>query len=171
MAEGNWYPKREARQFEPPPWERDQFEALQRQRREPVPAEPVADAAGVTVAATEAAGPPGVQPEPPARQEPEAARERSAVPAEVDAQAEAMLVQLQAEEPRLDESVKVISLFASGIVLFLGVSIFGWGFVASMRAWGNAMAMAASMFLLVVGLGLAALGYWLGLRATKRQGE
>jgi hypothetical protein len=87
------------------------------------------------------------------------------------AQVEAMLVQLQAQEPRLDESVKVISLFASGIVLFLGVSIFGWGFVASMRARGNAMAMAASMFLLVVGLGLAALGYWLGLRATKRQGE
>ncbi len=157
MADANWYPKREAKRFEPPPWEREQFEAMQRRRveeeqasaEEPAPEEE----------------PAGLEPAEPAQEAAEAPRGVS------EAELDAMLAQLQAEEPRAEEHLKAVGLFAAAIAAIVGVSMLAWGSYMLMTAQGRLAAVVGALILLAMGSVLGLTGLWVGRNATSRQGD
>jgi hypothetical protein len=172
MTEADWYPKREARQFEPPPWERDQFEALQQRREQDAPAAAPEQPAGEEQPSPEAASEseelvivPG--PELAPRLKVEKAKP-AAVP---DAEVDAMLAALQAQEPAVDEHLKPVTVFASAIAMLLGVSMFAWGLFAMMRSQKTMVTMIGALIVLGMGVVFGATGFWAGWRATNKQEE
>ncbi len=144
MAEADWYPKREARQFEPPPWEREQFESLQERREEDARIEPVVQAPA------------------------SAAKPEPGVP---QAQVDAMLARLRAEEPKVDEHLKSVTVFASVIAMIFGVSMLAWGLYAMMTARGHMASLVGAVIVIGMGLVFGLAGLWAGWRATNEQGE
>jgi hypothetical protein len=157
MAQGPQ--RREPRRFEPPPWEREQFERLERERARDVPAEPERDPS----AAPETEAPRAVEPEP----EPVG---RRAEPPEVPGVDE-MLLALKAEEPPAVESAWKFGLIASVLVGTIGLMLVIWGMVALARSAGSGPAgiMGATIMSVMGGLfvGLAA---WMGARSLKQRG-
>jgi hypothetical protein len=160
MAQGPQ--RREPRRFEPPPWEREQFERLERERSRDVPvAKPEVD----PPAAPETEAPRAVEPEP--ESEPVA---RRAEPPEVPGVDE-MLLALKAEEPPAVESAWKFGLIASVLVGTIGLMLVIWGMVALARSAGSGPAgiMGATIMSVMGGLfvGLAA---WMGARSLKQRG-
>jgi hypothetical protein len=151
--------RREPRQFEPPPWEREQFERLERERAREAPA-PVAEP-GPPQAVPEAE-PPAVTPTAPA-----------ASPAEAPeiAGVDAMLLALKAEEPEAVADVWKYGLVAAAFVGTVGLMLVIWGMVALARSAGGGPAgiMGATIMSVMGGLfvGLAA---WMGARSLKQRG-
>jgi uncharacterized membrane protein len=175
MADAGWYPKREARQFEPPPWEREQFEELERQRQArqpaeaPEPAEAAApepaQVAAEPVAVTAAGGP-----EPTAAMPAGGPGEAAEAPeGPSDERVQAMLLQLAAEEPTVRADVKVVGTGASIALMLVGVSMLAFAFVGFLRTRGSAQGAIGSLILLVIGVMIAVVGVWLGMRVTKRE--
>ncbi|HEY3317680.1 MAG TPA: hypothetical protein VGK50_04595 [Coriobacteriia bacterium] len=172
MAEADWYPKREARQFEPPPWEREQFESLQERfeedaRIEPeqVPAEPERAPAEEP---EESSGDEATAPAPSPQAKPERAEPAPGVP---QAELDAMLARLRAEEPKVDEHLKSVTVFASVIAMILGVSMLVWGLYATMTARGHMASLVGAVIVIGMGLVFGLAGLWAGWRATNEQGE
>jgi hypothetical protein len=165
MADAEWYPKREARRpFEPPPWEREQFESLRREREasEPQALEPeAAEAAAVEE--------PAAEPVAEKRTDATAKAEERAEPGE--ALVTEMLFELGASEPRVDEHLRVVRAIAAGFMLFLGVSMVGWGIAATAKAQGHAVGLAAAMLVMLLGLTMVGTGAWIGLRSMKERGD
>jgi hypothetical protein len=156
-------PRREGKKaFEPPPWERDQFEELARRRE----AEQVVTAApaGETTAATEGvAG--ASQPEAPA---PSIASRKSL---EEDPRVQAMMVGLKKEEAsnRMDPWRVVVS---AGVVLAsVGGVLVVWGAFAMAAARGSgAMGLLGGGVLVVFGCVFFGVGLWIALRILRQRG-
>jgi hypothetical protein len=172
--------KREARPFEPPPWERDQFE---QHRRELAEREAAAQAArdqvlaeqeaarlveqGVAVSA--AAETDGAQPE--------AAGENDEVPAaavpraEVDEKQVALLMLgLRAEEPRALEGAWVVNLAAGAVVAMVGFASGIWGAIALSKRGMPVAGTLGAFVLLAFGLGFLGVGGWLIFKALRQRG-
>lgn len=172
MTEADWYPKREARQFEVPPWERDQFEALQKRREEDAPQapeQPIAEEQQSSPTAASETEELLIVPGPKAAPQPAVQKAKpAAVP---DAEVDAMLAALQAQEPTVDEHLKPVTVFASAIAMLLGVSMFAWGLFALMRAQKTMVSVIGAFIVLGMGVVFGATGFLAGWRATNKQEE
>jgi hypothetical protein len=181
--DANWYPKREARKFEPPPWERAQFDELQQRQAEAEEAARVAEAAAADTApedvaagilpaetSVEAAVPAMTEPagQQVAASAPKAAPKPLPIP---EAQVDAMLLQLGSDEPKVDEHLKIVGVFSSAIAMLIGVSLFAWGVYAMITASGTIAGAVGAMIVLGMGLVIGLTGFWLGWRVTNRQGD
>jgi len=177
--------RREAKQFEPPPWERDQFE---RHKREQAEREAAAEAARAQVlaqqeaaqAAEESAGltesgaavTGGDAPETGAIGSGGVVRASEAAPeAEIDEkQVALMMLDLRAEEPPALEGAWVVNLAAGLIVALVGFASSIWGGVALSRRGLPVAGTLGGFILLAFGLGFLGLGGWLIFKALRQRG-
>jgi hypothetical protein len=174
MNEGS---ARQPRSFEPPPWEREQFEELARQRaeREAIEAEAqrARDEADLRAAEAKArqtrdapvsvAGAEGVQ------DAVSAAAPHGDQPP-VAAEADVMLIGLAAEEPDPLRYVWLVWLAVAGLFALLGVGTLVLGAVGVARAQGSSVATAWSFVLVVAGLASLGGAVWLTVRALGERG-
>lgn len=163
MAEAHWHPKREARRFEPPPWEREQFEALQKRTD---PAEESFPAEGERIALADEAEA-MMPPVTPAAKPAPAPR----MPPVHEARVEAMLIQLGAEEPRVDQHLRIVGTLSSALAMFFGLCMFVWGALAFAKSRGEIAAVVGAMIVLGMGLVFGIMGLWFGIRVTRGQGD
>ena len=186
-------PRREPRRFEPPPWERDQFERRARAQAELEKARLEAEQAAR--AAEAAAQAPGVglgvgekaQPSPPAQpaseERPRAhvndpaadgARATQAVPPKLakqpvdDKQVELMMLELKAEEPPALEGAWKVATASGAVVALVGIVIGIWGAAAIARL-GQA-GLLGGIVLVTFGLAFVGIGGWRVYGALRQRG-
>ncbi len=157
--------KRQARGFEPPPWEKEAFERFQKERAE---REKDADleAALESIRSPEAKPPAEEQPSQPANAEAPATGPRAAAgeqaPPDIEERADAMLIELRAELPAARTDWKGVSLWVSALLVIAGLGFVIWSgilFARSGGASGDGAAMATFGSLLVMIWGLMLLGF------------
>jgi hypothetical protein len=160
--------RREAKRFEPPPWEQEAFEDLRKQRgddgaEQVEPTEPTA-AEGEPEGPTAAAG---LEPEPPGEEG------RVAQPAaELDPKhVTEMLSRLSEEEPSIREATWKMELFTAFVGGMVGLMLFAWGFAAFAGA-GRRGPLGALMAVLIVvaGAGFVAGSVWMIVRTLRQRG-
>lgn len=188
-------PKREAKTFEPPPWEKDQFERLARQRSaqeaaeraaaevliERQPQEPAAEPAGPTASGEAPVG--TVEPEVAgAERSTEGSRtqrptEAAAAPnpartsGHVDeAQLAVMMMGLRAEEPPALGGAWVIALVSAIVMGAVGIVLLIWGVVALTRSNLGAIGTMGGSVLLLFGVIFMGACIWIGLRTLRQRG-
>jgi hypothetical protein len=168
--------RREPSRFEPPPWEREQFEELSKSRSAETP-----ELAETPAEAQETAEPDGEahagEAEKPATAEvPEsvsvaADRADAGSPAVDPNKVEMMMLNLRAEEPRVEEAYWRIATALGGVCSLGGLVITVWGFAAmtTLHGGGGFGALLASL-VVMAGLGFIGVGVWLIVRAFRQQG-
>lgn len=164
--------------FEPPPWERDQFEELARRKQaereaQTVEAEPPAGPVDVGQGRLPEAERPegGVLSEEPPSDEPRsgpAAKERAQID---ETQVTELMMGLRAEEPRPEKMYwKIVA--GSGVVsTLIGLMISTWAvavMVAPKQAGGGEVLFEVT--LLLSGLGFVAGGAWVVFKSLRQQG-
>ncbi|MFA5844642.1 MAG: hypothetical protein WC971_07420 [Coriobacteriia bacterium] len=147
----NGWDKRERRGFEPPPWERDKFEEIARQREaaeaEEAQRRAEAQAARAAKEAGEAAGP-------------------------SESEMAAMVIQLRGEEPRSPKGAKALTLAVAAFMLSLGAGLAGWSAAAYAGARDAGLpALVGSVIVMLMGLFFLGVSVFLWARATRQQGE
>ncbi len=155
--------KREARRFEPPPWEREQFEELARRR-----ADEREKATSAPTSEEMAPAPTGErESDPVSGGSTTTASEKGADPEAFDMMIEA----LRKEEPEAAPGAWKIGLAAAVLIGTIGLMLVVWGAVALARAGpaGSAGVM-GSMIISVMGVLFVALGAWAGLRSLRQRG-
>jgi len=155
--------KREAKRFEPPPWERDAFERLQRGREleaEPTPA-PEAPAAQAAE-----------EPENVAEGRADAWAEDRAQGAQPDeATMTEMLADLAAQEPPASRDYLGVSIGAALILGALGGMLVVWGMAALVSAGRTGwMGQVSGVGLGLFGAFFFGMGVWLLYRTLKQRG-
>ena len=175
--------KREARSFEPPPWEREQFEQLERARAERAEEQELAAALDrlTEESAPEAASAPEATDEAEqttaSEREPQAAQaatptERPVDPGELDV----MLLQLRAEEPEALTGFWKFGTIAAALVALVGSMLLIWGVVGFTRvgraadAAGRTAGMIGAGTMVLFGLGFVGFGVWMAVRSLRQQG-
>jgi hypothetical protein len=169
--------RRERKTFEPPPWERDQFEELARLKageqerqaaeeaacRESVAAEARADenAAQPSGETKVAGGPPEGTASVPAEKPKPAVVE--------DAKLQAMLLELSGEEHSAVQEVRRAGVVAAGALATAGSVILGLGAVLLIR--GGDQGFAGAGMIAAVGMFVIGFAVWLGYRAGRGQGS
>ena len=179
--------KREARRFEPPPWEKDAFEALARKKAEEQEALE-ALAAARAVAGAPAGSPMGARaaevPASESESKPTAAGQGSeadpgeaaepVAPAIDERQVQVMLLELGREETSPTGHVRLISRIASLITGATGLGmIFGgfWALQATDQARRTGVALMGSGALSVFGLCFAGIAVWVWIRSNRVRGS
>jgi hypothetical protein len=166
--------RREKPTFEPPPWEKEQFEELSKRKKE---AE--AESAGAVTpepVATQASGerPPDASLTGPEADEPEAATATvqggEGKPLLDEKQVELLMMGLRAEEPLPEKEYQRVSLAAGVVSALIGVLITTWAVVGLSALRGNPAGWFFVLVLLIFGLGFMAGGGWLVFRALRQQG-
>jgi len=172
-------PRREAKQFEPPPWEKEAFEDLERKRAQERAAEQPAvepDAVAETGQAAAGAGEDeqGLEVQP-ATAEAEATGEPSS-DEETDSQLDEakvveMLADLSAEDPPGNRTLWRVAV-ASAIVLgAIGAVLIMWAMAAIVGARRTgAVGWAGGLVLLFFGAGFVAGAWWLTVRTLRQRG-
>jgi len=156
--------RREAKRFEPPPWEADAFEELRRQRVEECPEAEKTGAIESDPHDEDGAKHNAEEPD----DEPKAGEK----PARVDeAQMLVMLAELASEEPSAQEGLHTIAAIAAMVMVVSGLVLVVWGMVAladSGRS-GRVGVVGGVLFFL---LGSAAVGFavWLIVRTLRQRG-
>jgi len=169
--------RRDKPSFEPPPWERDQFDDLARRRQESEPSEPAAeeglDVSEVAGTSGEPAEAEAVSPLPDAdAEQPDGLVETADVKPELDPkQVEMLMMGLRAEEPRADEAYWKVSVIAGAFSALIGLMVVTWGLVALAAPKGNA-AGTGLMVVMLLGVGIAfiAVGVWIVFKSLRQQG-
>jgi VIT1/CCC1 family predicted Fe2+/Mn2+ transporter len=164
--------------FEPPPWEREAFEALAAKRAEQeAEARTVAEAlaaaakAGESATAEQEAAPETLPTLIGAQVTPEAA-EPPRPAAEPDSKVvQAMMMQLAREEYTDRRSTKVVAWVASGITVALGASMLVWGLLIASRAGGKGTAVIGSAVLSVFGLSFIGMAVWVWISTSRVRGR
>jgi hypothetical protein len=167
--------RRDKPTFEPPPWERDQFEELARQKREAEQAQAEADelkAASLAVLdeSADEESPVPVDPEearPESRQPEEGAEKPELDPKHV----EVLMMGLRSEEPRPEEAYWKISMIAGVTSALIGLVVTTWGVVAlaTPKQPGIGPFMLVAM-LLVFGIGFMVGGAWVVFNSLRQRG-
>jgi uncharacterized membrane protein len=167
--------RRDKPTFEPPPWERDQFEELAKQKAEAEQAQAEEDAA---LAASLAALAEPVAEEAPAPAEVAETREaqtdqvEGVEKPELDPKhVEVLMMGLRSEEPRPEEAYWKISMFAGVTSALIGLVVTTWGVVAlaTPKQPGIGPFMLVTM-LLVFGVGFMAGGAWVVFNSLRQRG-
>lgn len=158
--------------FEPPPWEREQFEELAR-RREQQQAEPEEQSPagaqgesppGETLSSTGTAA--GSQTE---------KKSHGGDPAETtppldDKMVDALMVQLRAEEPPAEGPLWRAGIFFAIFMTAIGIALSIWGVAALVRTSDSQIGVAAASILLIFGAAFVGLGIWTAVRSLKQRG-
>ena len=155
--------RREAKPFEPPPWEREAFDELARQQeRDQQEQEPGQEQAAEQCVAEPAA--PDVSDEPPVRVE---GRTRDLDESSV----EMMLLALKDEEPDTSAGIWKVGLAAGAVVGAIGLVLVVWGAVALARTMDvGPVGWVGSLVIGLMGVGFVILGLWLAGRSLRKQG-
>jgi len=189
-------PRREPRRFEPPPWERDQFERRSREQeeRERTRLEAAAEAREAEAAAQQAEAAGAIEEtaeraeagptEGPAREvrprahvnDPTTARagaQQGETPAPAkepvdEKQVALMMLELKAGEPAALEGAWKAAIAAGIVVVLVGIVIGIWGATAIVRL-GQAGVL-GGMVLVGFGLSFAGIGGWLVFRSLRQRG-
>ena len=168
-------PRREVkRTFEPPPWEREQFEELARRKEaERIAAEA---AAGTVIEPPAVAETPEIaeQPAPKTESGKEGQDVRTkTVSAEAaeDARAEALLIGLRNEDPPFGEELWKVAVAAGAVLASVGAILVVWGVfaIATVRRTGATGSLGGGI-LVVFGLGFVGVGGWMAFRTLRQQG-
>jgi len=175
--------RREARKFEPPPWERDQFERLARERAEQEAAEAKARAA---LAEREPAAAPTTSVEGPvpeglaANGRPEdvvfPVGERTDVAGipihrhADDPEIAAMIVELKAEEPPALQDTWMIAAMSAIVLAAVGMVLLVWGLAGAAKTGAKPIGALGGMILALLGMGFCGMGAWLGFRTLRQRG-
>ena len=186
--------RRSAKPFEPPPWEKEQFEELARERERAAQAAAEAEAAAAQAVAEAAA-------EHEQAEEQSSAPERPAEPAAVaagaapkdekpveaspsvdtseesgedglgDPRVDAMLMMLKAEEPDTVSGIWKVGMVAGAFLAMMGLVLVVWAGVALARTLeAGPTAYLGAGIMGLMGAGLVALGVWLIVRSLRKQG-
>jgi hypothetical protein len=184
-------PRRQPREFEPPPWEKDQFEQLARERAEQeriereaaLVAQAEAEKAASEHSAEEDAGAgeqvaqaalpqsdgsTGVAETAPAGVEDQPAAEPRAVLDE--RQVELLLLGLREEEPETLAGMWLVSSVAGAVVVVVGLAIGLWGTAAMFNRSLGSTGKLGGTVLVVFGLAFVGVGGWLVYRALRQRG-
>jgi hypothetical protein len=184
-------PRRQPREFEPPPWEKDQFEQLARERAEQerierdaalaaqaeaekVTSEPSAEAdagAGEQVAQDglpQSDDSEGVAETATAGVEHQPAGEPRVVLDE--RQVELLLMGLREEEPETLAGLWLVSSVAGVVVVVVGLAISVWGTAAMLNGSLGSTGKFGGTVLVVFGLAFVGVGGWLVYRALRQRG-
>ena len=169
--------RRDKPSFEPPPWERDQFDELAKRRQEAEP-DPVQelDTTGTTKLITDTVT--AEEPEPPVGNESSEAlppdteqQPEPGTPALDPKRVEALMLGLRAEEPRPEEAYWKVTVAAGVLCVLIGLVVATWGIAALVSARS---ASGSSLFmvgvLLLCGIGFVAAGVWVVVRSLRQQG-
>lgn len=189
--------RREAKRFEPPPWERDAFDELAKRKAAEDEAARAAEEEGASEAPTEGQNAPtaAAQPEavtaPPAEQPAAGPEALTARPVEIEpeqpaqaagpasgeidqAQLLEMMAGLRAEEPSVNEAVHSIGLFwavAIGLVGLMTLTWSGFAFVRAAQATsGKQLGLVGGMILAVFGLLFIGMAIWIVQRILRQRG-
>jgi hypothetical protein len=164
-------------QFEPPPWEREAFEALAARRAEEEAAKAILRAAD-SVSASPVQEP---DPETPSAPEPQAAASvlEPVAPAvagpaavAVDARAvEAMLLQLQSEERTDGRAARWVGWAASALTLVLGLAMLIVGLMMARSGGGTSVGMLGSAVLSIFGLSFMGMAVWVWVTTNRSRGR
>jgi hypothetical protein len=162
--------RREAKRFEPPPWEQDKFDELARQRAEQeAQAAQAAEAARAAVeadatAAEEEAPGPAVADEP-------VAVEPVAKPQLEDASVEQMLAELAAEEPNAASAYWKTNVIVGGALVVFGSVFLIWGLAALVGARGSgAIGAFGGSVVLLFGAGFVFGGMYVVVKNLRQRG-
>ncbi|MDP2233763.1 MAG: hypothetical protein Q8K89_09015 [Actinomycetota bacterium] len=163
--------KRAPRAFEPPPWERQQFDELaaakqvkaesaQETPAEKEPADETPADAGAGAAKDEGASP-----------KPEGMPKDKLVTKLDEVELTEMLAQLAAEEPHTNQGLWQAGVVASVGLGSIGLMVLIFGLVGLARtAKAGPVGVAGGAILVVFGLGMIALAIWLVVRTLKQRG-
>jgi hypothetical protein len=166
-------------QFEPPPWEREAFEALAARRAERdeaarVAAEALAGAAGGgVVVGGEAAADPAVAVAPAPELAVEAPQRQggSGLPEEDSKLVQAMLLQLRQEERSDGRAARLIAWVASAVTAVLGVSMLIAGLGIVRNSGGKSAAVIGSAVLSLFGLVFIGMAAWVWISTSRVRGR
>lgn len=157
--------RREAGKFEPPPWEREQFEELQRLRAEQESVQRAEETEEQTPV-------PEVSEESARAERPEAGA--GAVidgPGVDESEAERMLTMLSIEEPPAHRGFWRFGVAASAFLAVVGGVLMIWGIVGLMRTIGSGPAgVLGGAIMITMGAGLISLGAWTAYRSLQQRG-
>ena len=161
---------RDSRTFEPPPWEREQFDELRRQReleqaqRDPVARQGAAPQPQGTESERAAAPPRGD----PAQVGTPANPGTPPAPTEVDL----MMMRLSDQEPDVSAPLRLAGLVLAGIVAVVGLAtvIAGVGGMVLQAGRGGPMGTAAGFAVVAFGTLLMAGGGWLTIQTLRQRG-
>ncbi len=169
--------RRDKPSFEPPPWERDQFDELSKRKAEEQaefeveqPVEPVAGEQESTAAETAGEHQGSERTETDAETDAEAAgeSERPVVDAK---QVEVLLMGLRAEEPRPEVTFQKITVIVGVVAALVGLAIATWGVIVLVTPAGSAPgAVFLASSLLLFGLGFMGIGAWVVYKSLRQQG-
>jgi len=171
-------PRRERKEFEPPPWEQHLFERLTEERTnesaETVPVEAgepdlalkVPEVVAVTAVAEEQ--------ETPGPSSPEPEEDDSKKPLLDEVRLAAMMFELRAEEVPATQVFARATLVAGAMLLLIGVVMVIWSFVmiavALRRPEQGRSGVYVGMTVLVFGAGFAGTGAWFVFKTLRQQG-
>lgn len=163
--------KNGAGRFEPPPWEREAFEALARKRAEEQAAQEALQAVALaTMPAAEVIEPEAeAVAEKPAPEQPKA--EKTEAQALDERQVQAMLMELGREETANSGSIKLIAQIASLITAVVGLGMLVGGVLTIRSAGGSAAGVMGSGALSVFGLCFVAMAVWVWVGSNRVKGS
>lgn len=160
--------------FEPPPWEKEAFEALARRREEEAEAARIAAEAlaGAVVSpavevVTVAAAVPAETAVSESSDEGVAA---SAVVLE-ERHVQAMLMQLRHEEPRFGKNAQAIGLVAVGFTAVIGLAMLVGGLLVASSSNGKATALAGGAVICIFGLSFLGMSVWVWSSMSRVKGS
>ena len=155
------------RAFEPPPWEREAFEALARKRAEEQAALEALAAAKRAASGSEAA----TAEDAPAGDAPAAEPAQPAAPAVDDRQVQVMLMELGREETTPTRSVQLIARIAAVITGLIGAGMLAAGIFALQKAGGSTVGVMGSGALSVFGMCFFGMAAWVWVRSNRVRGS
>ncbi len=165
-------PRRERKEFEPPPWEKDLFDRIAKERKaETVPTESVAEPERSLVVE----GQEITQEQVTVDAHPPSDEGVSKASPELDeVQLAAMMFELRAEEAPATQMYERVSLAAGVILLFIGLVILIWSVVmiavALRQPEQGRSGVYVGMTVLVFGAGLVGTGAWFVFKTLRQQG-
>jgi hypothetical protein len=168
--------RREAKRFEPPPWEQDKFDELARQRAEQeASAAEAAEAASVQAALAKAdaeVAETAAEAEAPAVESAAAvAIEPADMPQVADASVEQMLAELAAEEPKATSAYWKMSVFVGSVLVVFGSMFLFWGMAALVGARSSgAVGVVGGSVVLLFGAGFVFGGLYVVVKNLRQRG-
>jgi hypothetical protein len=161
--------RRASKPFEPPPWEREQFEELRRKKEEDQADREIEAAVRKLdlpgpVEAQKAPGEPGTS-----EGEPAAPAAKTELPEGFDA----MMAQLAVEEPAANKGAWKAGLVGAGMLVLIGLPLTVWGAFGAVRAAQASAGPAGALgggIMIVFGLGFLGLGAYTAVRNLRQGG-
>jgi len=163
-------PRRERKEFEPPPWEKDRLGEVPKRPQDPAPFKPESDEAVEEALGPDAqpAGTPKAEPDMSA----ESAQKKSA--SADDTHIASMLFELRAEDPPAAREFHKVGLIAGFVLVAVGVLLVIWAIVmitiASRRAGQGSTGTMIGVTVLMLGFGFAGTGSWFVFKSLRQQG-